>query len=586
MNIIPAVKQYEQENTTVTISKIHWNFENVTDCRVQNAALRISADSADGLSVKVSHGKGSGEGYTIDLAPDCISISAESAAGAFYGLQTLSQLIREETVPCGRITDFPDMKHRGFYHDITRGKVPKLETLKALIDRLALLKINSLQLYVEHAFEFTAYEFCRERLGYITAEELKALDDYCYERFIDFIPSLACFGHLYHLLQDGPYRHLSELPDYEPYLDHFVERRAHHTINPLPEESFALIKSLLDEYLPLFRSEYFNICCDETDDLGKGVNQGRDVGELYFGFVSKIIAYLQAKGKKIMMWGDVLIHHPEQVKKLPDGITFLSWEYTANPPVERFRVLYDLHKPQIMCPGTNSWYSFTENVETEEKNIALLAQYVSDYDGEGLLNTNWGDDGNLATISMAYYGMACGAAIAWDSRTVFDFRFRESVSERFYGHKAAVELLAALSPMFSMANWFEARYLISAYKTQPESQYYDKAQLDIKALMEKSKDEAAYQQLIDACAELEKSVLALPGLYKEVRQDLLTAVRGNALLLKWNAALRRRRVLCHVDYEAWKKDFCREWLQNNKKSELDFIISLFDTAENAEKLFV
>lgn len=582
MNIIPSVKKYDKNGKKLKISKIHWNFENVSDTRVKNAALRISRDFSDGFPVTVCHSNTSDEGYTIDIGENDIKISSNGAAGAFYGLQTFSQLIEDEP-ECGRITDFADMKHRGFYHDITRGKVPKLQTLKNLIDRLAFLKINSLQLYVEHAFEFKAYEFCRERLGYITAAELKELDDYCYERFIDFTPSLACFGHLYHLLQDGPYKHLAELTDYEPYLDHFVERRMHHTINPLLDESFELIKSLLDEYMPLFRSEYFNICCDETFDLGKGVNEGKEVGELYFGFVNKIIDYITSKGKKVMMWGDVLVNHPCQAKKLPDGITFLSWEYTENPPVERFKILHELGKKQIMCPGTNSWYSFTENVATEEINIAILADYASKYDGEGILNTNWGDDGNLATIPMAYYGMTCGAAVSWDSNTEFNSDFRRAVSERFYGHKDAVDLIAELSPMQKSANWFEMRYLISAYKTSPSSKYYDKARLDIKAITDKSPGKEEYRKLIDRCAVLEKKILSMETLNSDIRRDMLTSVRGNALLLKWNANLREIEVDCTVDFDEWKEDFCREWLENNKKSELDYIIGIFDTAENAKQ---
>lgn len=583
MNIIPNIKQYEKNEKIPEISKIHWNFENVSDSRVKDAALRISENDEEGFPVEICHKSTDDEGYTIDINENVIKIYSDGAAGAFYGLQTFSQLIEDE-VRCGKITDFPDMKYRGFYHDITRGKVPKLQTLKDLIDRLAFLKINSLQLYVEHAFEFKEYEFCRERLGYITAEELRELDDYCYERFIDFIPSLACFGHLYHLLQDGPYKQLSELTDYEPYLDHFVERRMHHTINPLLDESFELIKSLLDEYMPLFRSEYFNICCDETFDLGKGVNEGKDVGELYFGFVNKIIEYITSKGKKVMMWGDVLVNHPSLAEKLPDGITFLSWEYTEKPDVERFKVMYELGKKQIMCPGTNSWYSFTENVVTAEKNIAILAKYVSDYNGEGLLNTNWGDDGNLATIPMAYYGMTCGAAVAWSSNTEFNSEFRRSASEKFYGHRDAVDLIAELSPMLKLANWFEMRYLISAYKISPDSRYYDKAQLDIKAIKDKTPDMSEYRQLMDKCAELEKKVLSMDGLKPQIRRDMLTAVRGNALLLKWNAKLRGLEVDCHVDYDEWKKAFCHEWLENNKKSELDFIISIFDVAENSEKV--
>ena len=107
------------------------------------------------------------------------------------------------------------MEYRGFYHDTTRGKVPKVETLKMLIDQMAYYKLNSLQLYVEHTFDFKEYATTKERTGYFTAEEIKELDDYCYENFIDFIPSLSCFGHLQELLEIPEYKHLCVLENHE-----------------------------------------------------------------------------------------------------------------------------------------------------------------------------------------------------------------------------------------------------------------------------------------------------------------------------------------------------------------------------------
>ena len=67
------------------------------------------------------------------------------------------------------IEDEPDFKYRGFYHDITRGKIPKVETIKRLIDNMAYYKLNSLQLYVEHTYEFKEFSDDIERTGYMTA---------------------------------------------------------------------------------------------------------------------------------------------------------------------------------------------------------------------------------------------------------------------------------------------------------------------------------------------------------------------------------------------------------------------------------
>ena len=66
----------------------------------------------------------------------------------------------------------------------------------------------------------------------------------------------------------------------------------HHTIDPLNSESFEVIKSLIDQYAPNFESEYFNICCDETFDLKKYQEQGKDVGKIYVDFVFSLYTLL------------------------------------------------------------------------------------------------------------------------------------------------------------------------------------------------------------------------------------------------------------------------------------------------------
>ena len=135
-----------------------------------------------------------------------------------------------------------------------------------------------LQLYIEHTFEFKEYEFCRDKFGYLTKDEIRELDKYCKSKFIELIPSISTFGHLYELLSCDKYKHLCELRDFTPKYHYWWERMMHHTINPELDESFELIKSLIDQYLEVSTSDKFNICCDETFDLGTGVNKGKDKG--------------------------------------------------------------------------------------------------------------------------------------------------------------------------------------------------------------------------------------------------------------------------------------------------------------------
>ena len=159
-------------------------------------------------NVGLKIGTGSDESYTLDLTREGIVITADSTVGAFYAVQTLRQILQNETVYACHIEDAPDFSFRGFYHDVTRGRIPTMETLKKLVDYMASMKLNSLQLYVEHSFAFREFADSIEETGCITPEEIRELDDYCYENFIELIPSMSCFGHLYVLLEKPQYKHL------------------------------------------------------------------------------------------------------------------------------------------------------------------------------------------------------------------------------------------------------------------------------------------------------------------------------------------------------------------------------------------
>src|SRR5439155_17149515 len=155
------------------------------------------------------------QGYTLLIRPGEISINGHDAAGLFYGRQTLVQLRRQlrESLPCLRIEDWPDFANRGVMIDISRDKVPTMPTLFALVDSLAELKINQLQLYTEHTFAYRAHREVWKDASPMVPEEIRPLDSYCVERHIELVPNQNSFGHMERWLKHKTYEHLAEKPD-------------------------------------------------------------------------------------------------------------------------------------------------------------------------------------------------------------------------------------------------------------------------------------------------------------------------------------------------------------------------------------
>ena len=148
--------------------------------------------------------------YMLKVNTEGIEIAAGSDTGVLYGVQTLRQIVRQNgtSIPYLTIFDEPAILNRGFYHDVTRGRVPKLSYLKWLADKLAFFKMNQLQLYIEHSFLFEDFSEVWRDDTPLTAEEIMELDRYCSRIGIELVPSISCFGHLYKILSTKSYSHL------------------------------------------------------------------------------------------------------------------------------------------------------------------------------------------------------------------------------------------------------------------------------------------------------------------------------------------------------------------------------------------
>jgi hypothetical protein len=389
----------------------------------------VYGDHADdgAIILRVVSSASVSESYRLTIGPRRIIIDGDGHAALFWGIQTLAQImhLHGEQLPCLEIADSPDFPHRGFYHDVTRGKVPTLATLKLLVDKLAFYKINQLQLYIEHSFAFKNIpELWRDK-DPLTAEEIVDLDAYCRKKFIDLVPSIATFGHLYELLRIKRFEHLNELDIAALQVPHNLwDRMAHYTIDIGQEESYRLIRSMIEEFAPLFSSRYFNICCDETFDLGKGKNRDRaaavGVGRIYVDFVKKIVAAVHACGKTPMMWGDIVLHHPALIAEIPGDTVFLNWNYGAEATEDAAKAFADARVQQYVCPGVQGWSRFANEINVASANIRKMAAHGKRYGAAGVLTTDWGDCGHVNFLANSFHGMALGAALSWNESSYPD----------------------------------------------------------------------------------------------------------------------------------------------------------------------
>ena len=564
MNLIPQVKKLELLGGAISKRGVK-PYVCEIDARLGKALRKLPLDN-QGLSLYFDIGNDASEEYRLELNEDSVRISSKGVNGAFYAIQTLRQLLKSDELFTLVIEDKPDFGYRGFYHDVTRGKVPKVETLKSLVDTLAYYKINSLQLYVEHTYEFKECKKLNEKCGYLTAEELKELDEYCQENFIDFIPSISTFGHMYEILELPESSDLRILPDLPPSTNRWLDRMRHHTINPEKDGSIKLISSLIDQYSENFTSDYFNICCDETFDLKEYAEKnGKNEGELYIGFVGKIIDHVKSKNKHAMMWGDILLHHPDMITKLPSDTVFLNWDYAKDPNEKNIEVFSKLGCKQIVCPGTSTWNKISENVTVSEDNISKLAEYGYKYGAVGLLNTNWGDWGNACSLELALYGLTLGAEKSWSARSAIDDEYYKRVDKLLYESDGGVSIIKRLADMYTdgtySALFVNYCHLVAGEKIEP-------LKLDISDI---ARSQSEYKVISD--------MITKSAIRDDIKEEMLVAVEGTCLLTELGAKISGINIERVTNTERWIKKFRELWLKKNKPSELDMLTAVFEYIE-------
>jgi len=368
------------------------------------------------LSDHVSHG----QGYELEIEPHGIHLTAATAEGAFYGAQTLVQIVRlhqGRALPCCQVEDRPDFRARGVMLDISRDKVPTMATLFELVDQFAAMKINHLQLYTEHTFAYRGHRDVWVNASPMTGQEILELDQYCKERFIELVPNQNSFGHLERWLKLPAYRDLAEAPDGFTFPWGYRHPTG-FTLNPLDPRSIELVGELYAELLPHFTSPLFNVGCDETFDLGLGKSKAEcervGKGRVYLEFLKKIHGLLQDHQRIMMFWGDIILHHPELLPEAPRDVVALEWGYEAGHPFDEHLAKFDeAGIPFFVCPGTSAWCSLTGRTDNALANLREAAGAGLKHYAAGYLITDWGDWGHLQPLPVSYLGFAAGAAYSW-----------------------------------------------------------------------------------------------------------------------------------------------------------------------------
>jgi hexosaminidase len=316
------------------------------------------------------------EGYQLKVSSAGVQVNANTAAGLFYGMQTLLQLLPEAIesttptsanwqIPAVEITDYPRFGWRGIMLDVSRHFFTK-EEVKRYIDQMVRLKLNTLHWHLTDdngwrieikslpklteigAWRVQRYGNFNTRKdpqpnepatygGYYTHDDIREIVRYAQARNVTIIPEIDVPGHSMAALAAYPELSCTQQKVYvnpgtafsEWYGNGTFKMLVDNTLNPSDEKVYDFLDKVFTEVAMLFPAPYIHAGGDECYK-GYWVNNPdcqalmkklkiRHVEDLQGYFMGRVEKIIKSKGKKMMGWDEVL------EGGVPTDVAIMSW---------------------------------------------------------------------------------------------------------------------------------------------------------------------------------------------------------------------------------------------------------------------
>ena len=341
-----------------------------------NAELQINCDKNGKIGLYED------ESYSLDIKSNKITINATSDLGALHGLETLLQLLQNDSksfyFPVSQISDFPRFTWRGLMIDAARHFQP-VDVIKRNIDALAAMKMNVFHWHlvddqgwrIETKKHPKLIELASDGL-YYTQEEIRNIVKYADERGILIVPEIDVPGHGSAILTAYPEIGSKVITltggtsekniQGTAIATYGIERNAgifSPTLDPSNPKTYKILSELFDEVCPLFPGAYFHIGGDENEGKDWDANPKiqefkkkhnlKTNHELQTYFTMQLAPMLKKHGKQLMGWEEIL------TKDLSKEAIVHSWR-GPNEGVTAGQSLVDAVKKGYKTVLSNGYY--------------------------------------------------------------------------------------------------------------------------------------------------------------------------------------------------------------------------------------
>ncbi|KAL7310082.1 hypothetical protein PS15m_010885 [Mucor circinelloides] len=310
---------------------------------------------------------------------------------------------------------------QGVMVDCSRGGVLRPKTVYFLLNNMALMGLNMLQLYTEDTYEMDGEPMFGYLRGKYTTRELSLIDDYAFDLGIEVMPCIQTLGHMGQVLQWQQYAYLRDntevlLAESEPTYD-FIEKMIQTATRP-------------------FRSKRIHIGMDEAHGVGEGRYRQmfgyKDSTQLFLEHLQRVNEICLRNDVQPMIWSDMLFclainnnslqgyydesnnpATPELIENMPQNMKLIFWDY--------YHTTSDIYSQKIqqhrqmgcqdpwVATSAWTWSRFWTALPFSFQAIRASVTAAKSRD-DGVRNTfitTWGDEGNecdvLSSLPALFY---------------------------------------------------------------------------------------------------------------------------------------------------------------------------------------
>jgi hypothetical protein len=357
------------------------------------------------------------EGYRLLVTSKGIFLQAGTAQGAFYGLQTLGQLVERHglqwSCPAVEIEDWPSLRFRGVHWFPSASGAPMC---RQLIDNVfSPLKFNHCVVECEAARWDSHPEIAMTNS--ISKADLRQLVEACRARFLEPVPLVDVPGHARWMFEHGRNLELAEDPQ---------TAYACCVKNP---KTVRFIEGVMAECLDVFHPQMFHIGHDEITQRGRFPNPqcpwcGQETATSLMALSANQWAdWLAARGIATMMWGDMLLAPSEAA----DATNAKDAAEAARrrAAISKKIIIADWHysNPSDRSLNTFRQAGFHTIASTwmQPEDVLRFSQAAIAAGADGLLQTTWDgffpDESVLRREMNQFAAYVLAADYAWSGRS-------------------------------------------------------------------------------------------------------------------------------------------------------------------------